>query len=251
MNAKLFDASHYQTLQPNMATAKGAGYVCAIWKATEGSSYTDPSYAAARSAAAAIGFPFIPYHLGRNTTSGASQFDFFERVADPPEGSIVMLDIEAGWAIDPAHARDWLGRARDKGYRCLIYGMPEEVITLASLGDLFEVAWSSSPLRSPWTIKQLTARPVPGIGGNTDYDEFNGDADAFQAWYEGGDMATPDDVAAALGIGVNNLKNLGQVGLGMVRRVNDKKPPFDRPSPGLERAGYDAMDAALKKSPGG
>jgi len=247
MNAKVFDGSHWNSLNPDMAAAKKAGWQGAIWKATEGLNFIDPSYVKAKASAAKAGMPFIPYHLGRRVGSGEAEFDFFESVAKPPQGSIVMLDVEAGWSIDEPHSKNWCNRATEKGYRALAYGLPDEVIHLSTLADLFQVAWTSQAVRSPWKLRQLRTGSVPGIGENVDIDDFNGDNAAFAAWFEGDDMVTAQVIADVLGFNsVQDLLAAVQGARGLVLRAqgsddepadSDVKLLFDFSRDKLEGAG--------------
>lgn len=64
------------------ATMKSAGVIAVIAKATQGTTYTNEWFAAARSAARSVGLPFAAYHFA-NFTDPAAEARYFISVAGP------------------------------------------------------------------------------------------------------------------------------------------------------------------------
>lgn len=93
-----FDCSHYQgTVDMAAQASKGAKFV--IIKATEGTSYTDPSFSANYDGATKAGLIRGGYHFAHpDASSGASQANFFLKHGGGWSGDGItlpgMLDIE-------------------------------------------------------------------------------------------------------------------------------------------------------------
>lgn len=86
------DLSHYDEVT-SFTDAKNAGVAGIIYKATQGSSYQDPTYAARRSEALAAGLLWGAYHFGDNS-SVQSQVSNFINAAQPDPGTLLALDFE-------------------------------------------------------------------------------------------------------------------------------------------------------------
>ncbi|MCW2975338.1 MAG: putative glycosyl hydrolase [Actinomycetia bacterium] len=175
-------------------------------KATEGTGYTDITYAVNRAGAQGVGLRLGAYHFGRPTGSGdaavvssaIAQADRFVNVAQPKPGDLPpVLDLEAnGGLAQPALVRwtqAWLDEvAARTGVNALVYASPNFWKT--SLGDTPTVAGSGHPLwiahwttaAGPlvpasnwsgrgWTFWQWSrCESVPGIAHCVDGDRANG-----------------------------------------------------------------------------
>lgn len=92
------DLSHWQAkISIDWAKAKAAGVKFVVHKATEGTTYVDPSYATRRAETHANGVLFGAYHFARPQLGNArAEAKFFLEHAAPRKGELVpMLDLEA------------------------------------------------------------------------------------------------------------------------------------------------------------
>src|SRR3954462_6425383 len=96
------DGPHWQG-QIGWLQVGAAGYDFAFAKATEGTTYTDPTYGTNRSGAGAAGMKFGAYHFARPAAgsdaaavaSGTAQADAFIAYAQPRRGDLLpVLDLE-------------------------------------------------------------------------------------------------------------------------------------------------------------
>jgi len=209
--AKGIDVSHWQgKIQwPRVAAA---GYTFAFGKATESTTYTDPTYATNRTGAESAGLTFGAYHFGRPGGSGdagiianaIAQAGYFLDVAQPQPGELPpVLDLETKGPLGVAGIQKWTRAWLDQvaartGVEAFVYASPSFWKT--ALGDTVDVAgagyslwiahWTTnaSPLvpaqtwgGHSWTFWQHSSHGiVPGISPQVDLDRFNG-ADASAA----------------------------------------------------------------------
>ena len=229
--AKGIDVSHWQgKIQwPRVATA---GYTFAFAKATEATTYTDPTYATNRTGAESAGLTFGAYHFGRPGGSGdagifanaIAQADYFLDVAQPQPGELPpVLDLETKGPLAVAGLQKWTRAWLDEvaartGVEAFVYASPSFWKT--ALGDTVDVAnagyslwiahWTTnaSPLlpaqswggRS-WTFWQHSSHgTVPGISPQVDLDRFHGPdaAAAAMGSYPGG-LPQPSTVPTIVG----------------------------------------------------
>ena len=96
------DVSHWQG-QIGWLQVGAAGYDFAFAKATEGTTYIDPTYGTNRAGATAAGLRFGAYHFARPAArsdaaaiaSGIAQADYFIAAAQPRRGDLLpVLDLE-------------------------------------------------------------------------------------------------------------------------------------------------------------
>ncbi len=230
-NAKGIDVSHWQgKIQwPRVAAA---GYTFAFGKATESTTYTDPTYATNRSGAESAGLTFGAYHFGRPGGSGdagiianaIAQADYFLDVAQPQAGELPpVLDLETKGALAVAGLQKWTRAWLDQvaartGVEALVYASPSFWKT--ALGDTVDVADAGYPLwiahwttnASPivpaeawggrnWTFWQHSSHgTVPGITPQVDLDRFRG-ADASVAAIRGYPTGLPQASAVPTIVG--------------------------------------------------
>jgi len=91
------DLSHWQAgIKIDWAKAKAAGVKFVVHKATEGTTYVDPSYASRRTEARNNGVLFGAYHFARPQVGNArAEGKWFLDHATPTKGELVpMLDLE-------------------------------------------------------------------------------------------------------------------------------------------------------------
>ena len=230
-NAKGIDVSHWQgKIQwPRVA---GAGYTFAFGKATESTTYTDPTYATNRAGAESAGLTFGAYHFGRPGGSGdagitanaIAQADYFLDVAQPQAGELPpVLDLESKGTLAVAGLQKWTRAWLDQvaartGVAAFVYASPSFWKT--ALGDTVDVANAGYPLwiahwttnASPllpaeswggksWTFWQHSSHgTVPGITPQVDLDRFHG-ADASVAAIRGYPAGLPQPSAVPTIVG--------------------------------------------------
>ena len=129
MAIPFIDLSHYQATV-DLAAYAAAGYDRVFLKATQGTGYTDPTFADRWQLAAELGLARGAYHFAEAGDSGAADFDHFIAVIEAAGGlgprDLLCLDSEDTAATSRAdeHAREFTGRAADRGYPdgCLYTG---------------------------------------------------------------------------------------------------------------------------------
>ena len=194
------DVSHWQGAIDWMQVA-AAGVRFAIAKATEGTDYTDPTYALNKAGAAAQGVPFTAYHFAKPDASvrdAVREADHFVEVADLGPGNLVpALDLERTGGLSQADltrwALRWLGRVTVLlGVRPMVYTGPNgwrdrtgdtSAIADAGYTVLWIAHWNVAAPSVPggdwggngWTFWQFSdCAAVPGIDGCVDADRFAG-----------------------------------------------------------------------------
>ncbi len=173
------DVSHYQgKIQwPRVAAA---GYTFAFGKATESTTYTDPTYATNRTGAESAGLTFGAYHFGRPGGSGdagiianaIAQADYFLDVAQPQPGELPpVLDLETKGALAVAGLQKWTRAWLDEvaartGVEAFVYASPSFWQT--ALGDTVDVADAGYPLWiAHWTTNASPLVPAESWGGHS------------------------------------------------------------------------------------
>jgi GH25 family lysozyme M1 (1,4-beta-N-acetylmuramidase) len=195
------DVSHWQnTIDWTQVAAAGKRF--AFMKASEGTTLADPTYAANRSQARAVGLYVGAYHFARpDRTPGdaAAEADYFLAMSQLEAGDLVpVLDLEDSGGLAPAELQAWvqayLGRIYERtGAHGMIYASP--TFWKNAMGDttwfatngygmVWVAHWTSGPEPavpaqnwggSGWTFWQYTSGgSVPGISGRVDLDRFNG-----------------------------------------------------------------------------
>ncbi len=200
-NLEGIDVSHWQNAI-DWTKVAAAGKTFAFLKASESTTYVDPTYQANRAAAKANGIVVGAYHFARpdaGANDAVNEADHFVDTAAPVAGELVpVLDLEVNGGLDKATLQAWVRAFLDHvydrtGQRGIIYVSPSfwqnsmgNVTTFASGG--YKVLWiahwttASSPSvpasnwgGNGWTFWQYTSSGVvPGIGGAVDLDRFNG-----------------------------------------------------------------------------
>ena len=89
----VFDISHFNGTNLDFVAAKQSGMDAVFQKATQGSTYTDPTYSTHRTAAQAAGLLWGAYHFGDNSDP-VTQATHFLSVARPGNNTLLVLDFE-------------------------------------------------------------------------------------------------------------------------------------------------------------
>lgn len=211
----------------------GAGYSFAFGKATEGTTYSDPTYPANRSGSEGAGLAFGAYHFARPagtsqaaaTASAIAQADYFVNVAAPVAGELPpVLDLEATGALGPTlltlWTQSWLDEVYARtGVRPFVYTSPAfwngnlaNTTDIAASGyGLWVAHWTSATAPwvpalnwdgAGWSFWQWTnSSTVPGITGRTDADRMNG-ADPTTLAIAGYPTGVPASLEAPSVVGV-------------------------------------------------
>jgi lysozyme len=89
----IIDLSHHNG-DVDLVKAKADGITAVIQKSTQGTSFTDPTFAVNRQKAADAGLLFGTYHFGTGD-DGVEQAEFFLTQIQPKPGDLLVLDFEA------------------------------------------------------------------------------------------------------------------------------------------------------------
>ncbi|MGN5634388.1 GH25 family lysozyme [Streptomyces sp. AC154] len=193
------DVSSYQG-SINWTSARGAGIEFAWMKATEGTTYKDPTFSTNYLGAYNAGVIRGAYHYGRpDVSGGAAQANFFaDNGGAWSRDNLTLpgvLDIEGTcYGKTPAAMQSWIldfyntYKART-GRDVVIYTSPSWWNSctggwsgMSAKSPLWVAHWTSAgspsiPTGFPfWTVWQYTSTgSVSGISGNVDRDRFSGD----------------------------------------------------------------------------
>jgi lysozyme len=191
------DVSHWQG-EIDWAAVASAGIRFVFMKATEGATYTDPSYERNRAEARRLGIASGAYHYFRATSEVHAQVENFLRVTGEPR----IGDLPA--VLDAEDPGQWKGKSREEltalvvqwldlveeanGLRPLIYLSPNFAETMLDSASaklaksaLWIAHWTDTQPRVPkpwtgWTFWQYSSKgQVAGITANVvDLDRFAG-----------------------------------------------------------------------------
>ena len=198
--AEGIDASHWQgTIAWTKVAGSGKKFV--YLKATEGTTYADPTFVGNRSGARTAGVKVGAYHFARpDTTAGDAVAEarwFLSNTTFASNDLRPVLDIEANGGLSVAAlqqwVRDWLDEVyRQTGRRATIYTTPNfwrtsmgdsQSIALAGYTTLWIAHWGVSSPSVPagnwaghgWSFWQYSnCGSVAGISGCVDLDRANG-----------------------------------------------------------------------------
>lgn len=201
------DLSHHNFL-PDFAALKRGGIGFIFAKATEGVSFADPQYPAARAGAHSVGMIFGAYHFAR-AGDPVAQADYYLSVAAPAPGEIPALDMEDTTIGDPVgFSVAWCERVHARtGCWPLIYlnswflGAYDWTPVVRDGDALWLARYDGQPTGGPtgvWpviSVKQYTDRAtVPGQPGAVDEDAVAGDLTALARYAVPGSPLPLEDV---------------------------------------------------------
>ncbi len=200
------DVSHYQGTI-NWAQVSAAGKTFAYIKATEGVSYTDPSYSTYLTNGSSAGVIMGSYHFARpETNTAVNEANYYLSVAgssigtnrlppaldleDPPSGT-ALTSYFSSVALT-AWAQTWMSTVQNAtGIAPVIYTSPSIAAYLNSSLNGYKL-WIANPGTSAttppsnigvwttWAFKQYSwTGTVSGISGSVDLDVFNGTVTDF------------------------------------------------------------------------
>jgi lysozyme len=185
------DVSHYQGTV-NWNSVAQAGYTFAFAKATEGTTYKDPTFPTNWANMKSAGLVRGAYHYGHPGSSAVTQANFFVNYVKPTHGDLqLVLDLETTDGETPAQVWQWT-QAFIKQVQTLT-GRPGIIYTgysfwVNSVGNpknnlncpLWVAAYGVSkpqvpPAWSTWSFWQYSdTGSVSGVSGACDLDYFNG-----------------------------------------------------------------------------
>jgi len=189
----VIDLSHYNPVT-SFTQVKQGGIVGVIHKATEGTGWSDPTYASRKPEALAAGLLWGAYHFGVNE-DGAAQANYFLSVVKPGPNDLLALDFEENPSsqMTIAQAEQFVTEVYNQTGR--YPGFYSDALAGNMLGNTpsavlancwfwraeYGGAAPSVPSTWPtWTMWQYTeSGTVPGIQGSCDRDTFNGTSAAL------------------------------------------------------------------------
>jgi len=196
-NPIIIDISHHQADPIDWAKMKANGTIGVILKATEGTSYTDPTYSSRKKAALAAGLKVSSYHFFK-AGNPEKQMAYFLSVVLPVKGERVVIDHETDATLSD----------QKKAVQYLMDNAPDVEITiysghtikdqlgstkddlLAANTSLWIAQYTSAASPSwpkgtwpNWSLWQYTDKAsVVGINGPIDGNRFNGSTDNAVKW---------------------------------------------------------------------
>jgi lysozyme len=201
----VIDISHFQG-SPDFVKLRAGGITGLIHKATQGLKSSDPTFAAAKTAAPAAGLLFGAYHFATGDGTGAEQADWFLQTVEPDAKTLCVIDFEpnlSGTSMNLTQLLDWINTVRTKTNRWpVVYGGKSQLFptigsqtndTLAKCALwVAEYTSAAEPPGIPtqiwptWTMWQYTeSGSVPGITTSVDRDRYNGTEEQLVAWWTG------------------------------------------------------------------
>jgi lysozyme len=184
----IIDLSHYNEVT-SFTEVKQGGIVGVIHKATEGTNWTDSTYASRKQQALAAGLWWGAYHFGVNE-DGAAQAQYFLSIVNPGPQDLLALDFEENPSsqMTIAQAEQFVTEVYNATGR--YPGFYSDSLAGSLLGSsedsILKNCWfwraeyggaspSVPPTWATWTMWQYTeSGTVSGIGGACDRDTFNG-----------------------------------------------------------------------------
>jgi lysozyme len=212
INDMVVDLSHYDSASDYGAVKKAGIYGC-IYKATQGTSYTDPTYVSQQHAAKAAGLCWGAYHFA-DSSSVNKQIDNFMRFASPDPDEVFCLDWEdnGGNTMSLSDVKTWIKEVENQLNRegqCVLYSgntakeaLGDSVDTFLGARRLWLCQYSTTPSWQKswktfwlWQFTDGQSGPSPhsisGIG-NCDISSYDGTSDRLIAeWATGSAQPAP------------------------------------------------------------
>jgi GH25 family lysozyme M1 (1,4-beta-N-acetylmuramidase) len=192
----IVDLSHHNPT-PNWAALKAGGIVGVILKATEGTSYVDPTFAQRRIDAEAAGLIVSSYHFYHGNAS--AEMNHYLTTVVPRTGERLVIDHEDS-AASLKSLEDAVKYLRNAVPDCEITVYSGHLIkdqlgsktspVLAENTSLWIAQYTSAAAPSwpkqvwpAWSLWQFTDKAtVPGISAPVDGNRFNGSAENAKKW---------------------------------------------------------------------
>lgn len=204
-NPIVIDMSHWQE-DPDWAKLKSNGTVGVILKATEGTGYTDPTYAKRKKAALQAGLLVSSYHWLKAASINA-QMDRFLAVVAPVKGERVCIDHEDDASLAQLKQAIQYLLTKRPDLQVTIYSGHLLKQQLGAKNDAYLATYTSLWLAqytagSPdwpkgtypnWSLWQYTdkfdkADGLVGMKGPVDANKWNGSTEALVRWMSPADQ---------------------------------------------------------------
>jgi lysozyme len=202
----VIDLSHWDEAH-DYAKVKAAGIVGVIYKATQGSSSVDVTYASQRAAAVSNGLLWGAYHFG-DGSSVATQVENFLRHADVLAGDLFCLDYEDNpeSQMSIGQAGDWTSEVEDalgRQNQLVLYSgntiketmRPQDQPFWSSrrlwLAEYGHKATIPAPWAKYWLWQYTDNATVAGVGIQIDGSYFDGSAEQLKAEWATGRAISP------------------------------------------------------------
>lgn len=196
------DLSHHNAT-PDFVTAKNAGLIGVIHKATEGTSYKDSKYESRKAAAQAAGVAFCSYHFLKSGYV-EQQMDFYLDTVKPVPGERVVIDYEdAKVVLSDLRTAIKRIRARDPSLQITVYSghtikdqlgsaydelLASTSLWIAQYTSAAAPSWPKGTWKT-WTLWQYSdgsaggsPKNLNGIAAPHDCNAFNGSRENCLKW---------------------------------------------------------------------
>lgn len=196
----VIDVSHYDNT-PDWASVAASGIAAVIHKATQGTGYVDPTFAAARTAVPAAGLLWGAYHFGTGDAQGSDQANFFLDTVKPDAHTLCAIDFEpdpSGTSMTLDHLFGWIETVQAAtGRPPIVYGGNSLLFPLIGTSThptlvacplwVAEYTSAAEPTGIPsqiwksWTLWQYTeSGTVSGINVAVDRERYIGTLDELK-----------------------------------------------------------------------
>lgn len=211
INPLVVDLSHWDPAD-DYSKVKAAGIVGVIYKATDDTTYNDPTYKSQKQKAKAAGLKWGSYHFA-HPGSVQGQVDNYLNFAKPEPDEIFCLDWENAndGVMPPTEAKAWIAKVEDalgRPNQCVIYSGNVAKEQIHGKDDFFGARrlwlaqYSTTPVvQASWTAFWLwqftdgqvgpTPHFIPGVGP-CDINSYSGSAEQLAAeWASGSGVPVP------------------------------------------------------------
>lgn len=202
-NPIVIDISHWQP-EPDFKKVKSGGTVGVIFKATEGTKYTDPTFYPRRAAALSAGLSVSSYHFLKAGNIKA-QMDYYLKVVEPSPGERLCIDHEEKATLaelEQAVEYLWSNGCRNitiySGHLIKSQLGTKISKTLAEKTSLWIAHYTTASKPTwptqvwpYWSLWQYTDKgAMAGINGDVDANKWNGDPAAIPGWFNSDNVVT-------------------------------------------------------------
>jgi GH25 family lysozyme M1 (1,4-beta-N-acetylmuramidase) len=213
-NPIVVDISHHQA-DVDFGDLKAGGTVGVILKATEGTSYLDPTYIDRNEKALRAGLMTAPYHFLKPGSIEA-QMKWFLAKTQPADGSRLVIDYEAdGLKISDLEASVRFLRQNAPKCELTVYGAngflgaqlgksknallaANTSLWVASYRDDAPTVTNLKPTWPFWSLWQYTDKAqADGVIGPVDGNRWNGNGEALKKWFDANFQEGVPDVSGA------------------------------------------------------
>jgi lysozyme len=232
INPLVVDLSHWDPAD-NYSKVKASGIVGVIYKATDDTTYNDPTYVGQKQAAKAVGLKWGSYHFA-HPGSVQGQIDNYLRFANPEKDELFCLDWETAndGTMAADEAQQWIigvETALNRPGQCLIYSgnvakekLGSDVHEFFGKRRLWLAQYSSTPVvQASWSTYWLwqftdgqvgpTPHSISGVGP-CDINSYAGSASQLAVEWASGAVAPPTPVppseVATVTVTINSPPNV-------------------------------------------